>query len=547
MYTDPLYGALPGAFVNQCFGVFIMVAASELMIDTTASASAMASAMFGAGITVVGATYTGATTASGIYSGAQTTSPGVVPSDSGVILSTGNVRDFTNSTGEANISSSTSTTQGTAGDSQLTAISGHQTFDAAVLNASFIPDGNVLTMQITFSSEEYLEYVGSEFNDACAIWVNGVQAELTVGTGDITINNVNTTSNSNLYVDNPAGTSPYNTEMDGFTITLTLKAPVNPGVVNTIKIGIADAGDSVYDSNLMIVGHSIQVAVVANDDLITLGKHDPVTYNILGNDVSTTGSTLTITQINGQDVVAGSVITLATGEQITVNANGTITVVSDGDLGSNTLTYTITDSVGTTDVAFITLNTVPCFTRGTLIRTAKGDVAVEDLALGDKVVTLDHGLQPIRWIGARKVPGVGAFAPVVIAADTFGRHARLVLSQQHRVLMRGAAAELVCGVEEVLVKARHLVNGTSVQLEASGAEVEYFHILFDAHEIVWSNGLQSESFHPGAQVLNAMDEDARREVYALFPELETGAEMQSARTDAKGHEARAMGHAVAAR
>lgn len=517
-----------------------MVAASELAINTSASATAMANEMFGAGVTVVNASYTGAAAASGVYSGGTTTSGGVAPSDTGVILSTGRATDFTNSSGAGNQSTQTSGNLGTAGDSQLTAISGSPTFDAAVLNASFIPDGNTLTMQIVFSSEEYLEYVGSNFNDACAIWVNGVQATLTVGTGDITINNVNTTSNSNLYVDNPRATSPYNTEMDGFTVTLTLKAPVNPGVVNTIKIGIADAGDRIYDSNLLIAGNSIQVALIAADDVIALGKHDPVTYDILANDTSSTGSVLTITQINGQDVVAGDVITLATGEQITLNADGTITALGDGDIGSNTLTYTIEDADGNSDVAFITLNTVPCFTAGTMIRTVLGEVMVQDLALGDRVVTRDHGLQPVRWIGSRKVAGIGPLAPVVIEAGAFGPHERLVLSQQHRVLMRGAVAELVCGVSEVLVKARHLVNGGSVRLDTSGAEVEYFHILFDAHEIVWSNGLESESFHPGAQVLEAMEDAVRREVLALFPELAAGGAIPAARLDAKGHEARAM-------
>ena len=95
-------------------------------------------------------------------------------------------------------------------------------------------------MQISFSSEEYLEYVGTGFNDAVGVWVNGVKATLTVGTGDISINNINPGSNGNLYVDN--ANDGFNTEMDGFTVTLTLKAPVNAGQVNTIKIGIADGG-----------------------------------------------------------------------------------------------------------------------------------------------------------------------------------------------------------------------------------------------------------------------------------------------------------------
>ncbi|RUS58945.1 2,3,4,5-tetrahydropyridine-2,6-carboxylate N-succinyltransferase [Pseudorhodobacter sp. E13] len=524
-----------------------MVAAAELAIDTSASALDMANAMFGAGVTILSANYSGAAAASGIYSGGLATAPGVVPSDSGVILSTGRATDFTNSTGQANQAANTSGNLGRAGDAQLSAIAGVNTFDAAIFTASFVPDGNVLTMQITFSSEEYLEYVNSGFNDATAIWVNGVQAELTVGTGDITINNINTTSNSNLFVNNPAATSPFNTEMDGFTVTLTLKAPVIAGATNTIKIAIADGGDRIYDSNLLIAGDSIQVALIAGDDEFDIGKNDPVTYDLLANDTSSTGSTLTITQINGQPVVAGSVVTLATGEQITVNGDGTITVLSDGSFDSNTFTYTVADADGNTDVAFVTVNTVPCFTRSTRIRTARGDIAVEDLAVGDRVITRDHGLQPIRWIGARKVAGIGPFAPVVFEAGSLGAHDRLVLSQQHCVLMRGASAQMTCGAAEVLVRAKHLINGHSIRLETSGAPVEYFHILCDRHEILWSNGLETESFHPGTQVLNGMEAEKRAEVLALFPELAQGdCALPTARPEVKAYEAQLLGQNIAA-
>lgn len=520
-----------------------MVAASELTINTTASALDMANAMFGAGITVVGATYTGASDASGIYSGGLTTSPGVVPSDAGVILSTGRVTDFTNSSGNANQLANTSTSLGTAGDAQLTAIAGFQTYDAAVLTATFIPDGDVLTMQIVFSSEEYLEYVGTQFNDATAIWVNGVQAELTVGTGDITINNVNTTSNSNLYIDNPASTSPYNTEMDGFTVTLTLKAPVNAGVQNTIKIAIADAGDRIYDSNLMVIGESVQVALIAQDDHIEVSRWGETTHDILANDTSTIGATLTITHINGQPVVAGSEVTLGTGEVIVVNADGTITVQPNAELTENTFTYTVQDSEGNTDVAFVTVKTVPCFAKGTRILTATGEVAVEDLRTGDRVVTRDNGLQPLRWVGSRRVAAQGVLTPVRIAAGTFGDHETLVVSQQHRILVRGARAQLAMGTDEVLVKARHLLDDGCVILDRTMPEVTYFHLMFDQHEIVWSNGLQSESFHPGAQALESMDEDAREEVLTIFPELRingTSSYGPLARPALKEPEARAL-------
>ena len=141
-----------------------MAIATELNINTAATALDMANAIFGNGVTVVSATYTGAAVSSGIYTGALTTIPGVVPTDSGVILSTGNVTDFTNSSGttDTNTSAGWSTdTAGVDGDAQLNAVAGVPTFDAAILTANFIPDGDILTMQFVFSSEEYPEYVNS--------------------------------------------------------------------------------------------------------------------------------------------------------------------------------------------------------------------------------------------------------------------------------------------------------------------------------------------------------------------------------------------------
>lgn len=276
--------------------------------------------------------------------------PGMTPSDTGVILSTGNASSITNSSGDANASAGTSTSHGLAGDSDLETISGQTTFDAAVLEATFVPVGSTLTMQVVFSSEEYLEYTNSGFNDAVGIWFNGEPPELQVGTGHISINDINDETNENLYVDNPATAEEYNTEMDGFTVTLTLKAPVNPGEENTIKIGIADSGDSAYDSNLLIAGDSVQTALIAGDDNIELRAGESEEFDLLANDVTSTGSTLTITEINGQPVSVGDTVTLATGEEITLTDAGMVLADPDGDLGTNTFTYTVADKGGNTDV-----------------------------------------------------------------------------------------------------------------------------------------------------------------------------------------------------
>jgi hypothetical protein len=528
-----------------------MATASELPIDTSASAMDMALAMFGHGITIVSASYTGAASASGIYSNGDTVAPDLTPSDTGVILSTGNAVDVTNDPGllnllaDPNLLAETSTDHALAGDADLSAISGQATFDAAIFEAEFIPEGSTLTMQIVFSSEEYLEYVNAGFNDSVGVWVNGVQAELTVGTGDITINNINDVSNANLYMDNAATADTYNTEMDGFTVTLTLKAPVVAGEVNTIKIGIADGGDGALDSNLLIAGNSIQTALIAGDDVIDVTRFAPVEADILANDTSTAGGTLTITQINGQPVVVGDTILLASGETIQMTATGFVLVSSGQPVGtSNVLSYEVADAAGNTDVGFITINTVaPCFTEGTQIDTPDGPVAIETLRPGDLVLTLDHGPQALRWIGRSQRRAQGADAPVVLAADALGRHAALELSANHRILLASPHAELLFGTHQVLVKAAALVNDRSITRRCDGAPVVYVHLLFDRHEIVRGNGLWSESYHPGPMTRGSFDAETEAELRGLFPEIFTPGVAgygPSARSGLRSHEAHVL-------
>lgn len=489
----------------------------ELKI-ASADAMTMANTVFGNGISIVSASYSGQSGQVGVYSGALTTMAGVAPSDRGLILSTGKVSDMTQSSGDANISEGTSTAFNTAGDAMLSKVSGQQTFDAAVFTSTFIPQGDTLTMQIVWSSEEYLEYVNQGFNDAFAVWVNGVPATLNIGDGDITINNINNVSNANLYKDNAAATNTYDTEMDGFTVTLTLKAPVKPGVQNTFRMAIADAGDAYYDSTVMVAADSVQVALIADDDTLTINPSSTKTINVLGNDSSSVAGALTITKINGVAVTVGSAVKLPSGDVITVGQNGVLTVQTAQHQQDSVLTYEVKDTAGNTDVAFLTLKIVPCFVAGTQVDVPGGSRAVDDLRPGDLVLTRDHGPQPVRWIGRVARPAFGVDAPVEIRAGTLGPHGDLRLSPNHRILLQGARAELLCGEAEVLVKAKHLVDGRAIR-QIEGGTVTYVHILFDRHEIVMANGLASESYLPGPETMTGFDADTQAEVRRLFPAI----------------------------
>ncbi|TNJ42239.1 choice-of-anchor L domain-containing protein [Phaeobacter sp. B1627] len=521
-----------------------MAIATELPINTNATADQMAEAMFGNGISVQSSSYTGAGSASGIYSDGDTVAPGVTPSDTGVILSTGRATDFTNSSGttNTNTSSRTTTEHGTPGDAALSEIAGGQTYDAAIFEAEFVPEGSTLSMQFVFSSEEYLEYVGSGFNDAVSVWVNGVEAQLVVGDGNVTINNINPGSNENLYIDNPRDDDPYNTEMDGFTVTLRLTAPVTAGEVNTIRIAIADTGDARYDSNLLIAGDSIQTALIAGDDEVEVREGNTVTVDVLGNDTQANGAQLAITHINNQEVTAGSTVVLASGEVVTLNADGTfdITGLDDVDEDESTVfTYTVVDTEGNSDIGYVDLTTTPCFVAGTRIDTTAGPVPVEALTVGTRVWTRDHGEQAIRWIGSCTRMATGAHAPVRISADALGQHGEILVSPSHRILLQSGAADMLFGHREVLVPAHHLVNGTTIQRQEDGQPVTYFHLLFDRHEIIRGNGLESESFHPGKASLDGLDADTRAEFFDLMGDSwQTYAPM--ARPTLKSYEAKVL-------
>ncbi|WP_412505598.1 choice-of-anchor L domain-containing protein [Roseovarius sp. SYSU LYC5161] len=520
-----------------------MIKASELPVDTTATALDMANEMFGNGIAVQSASYTGAGSASGTYTDGDSVAPGVTPADSGVILSTGRAEDITNAGRDANASSHTTTMHGTAGDADLSALSGQTTHDAAVLEAQFVPDGSTLTMQVTFSSEEYLEWVDSGFNDAVGIWVNGEKAELTVGSGDITINNINDGDNENLYVDNPDDAESANTEMDGFTVTLTLKAPVSPDEVNDIRIAIADGGDSAYDSNLLIAGDSVQTALVAGDDSVELSGSAPETLDVLANDDSAQGGTLTITQVNGQPVGVGDTVTLSGGEKVTLTDSG-LELASDGEPGAGIFSYTVADIAGNTDTAFVNVTTVaPCFTAGTMIETIEGQRPVEALEVGDLVLTKDHGLQPLRWIGRTVRRAAGRDAPVLLEAGALGDHAAIEVSPNHRLLLASPRAEMLFDAHEVLVKARELVNDRTIRRREDGRIVQYLHLLFDRHEVLCGNGLWSESYHPGTETIRGFDAQTEAELRRLFPDLILGRAADywpAARLSLKTHEARLL-------
>ncbi|WP_457646328.1 Hint domain-containing protein, partial [Profundibacter sp.] len=199
------------------------------------------------------------------------------------------------------------------------------------------------------------------------------------------------------------------------------------------------------------------------------------------------GTTATITAVVYQDVNGNTYLApeySANADQTALEA-GAIRSISLDSLAGNVYSGMTTSRE--------TWNYVTCFVCGTKIETANGPVAIENLKTGDLVQTVDNGLQPLRWIGSRTVPAENTFAPVLIRKGALGNTEDLRVSPQHRILLSGWRAEVNLGVSEVLAPAKSLINGETI-LRETGGEVEYFHIMFDRHELVFAAGIESESF-----------------------------------------------------
>ncbi len=159
------------------------------------------------------------------------------------------------------------------------------------------------------------------------------------------------------------------------------------------------------------------------------------------------------------------------------------------------------------------------FAAGTLITLAGGAQAtIEALSPGDLVLTRDNGAQPVRWIGKATMRAIGSFAPVVISAGTLGNGADLVVSPHHRMFLYQRGQTRLTGTAEMLVQAKHLVDGDRVR-RREGGYVDYFSLVFDRHEIIYAEGIAAESLMVNEATLTVLPDSIAEEVRARFPGL----------------------------
>ncbi|WBL31888.1 Hint domain-containing protein [Sinirhodobacter sp. HNIBRBA609] len=256
------------------------------------------------------------------------------------------------------------------------------------------------------------------------------------------------------------------------------------------------------------------------------------------------------------DLVSG----LGAGDDYVVLQSGSHYLLYDLNGGlpqsPTTLTYYATDENGDLTVgdndgqldfsdAYASGPNVICFAAGTRIDTIFGELPVEDLRPGILVRTLDHDFQPILWIGRSEVSPnrlqeAPNLRPIRIRAGAVGRgkpNADLMVSPQHRILVRSQIAARVCGEPEVLLGAKHLTSLPGIDQITPKDGVIYFHLLFDRHEIIFANGLEAESLLTGPQAWRSLSPGARQEILTLFPELREASHGLPARTLAPGRKA----------
>ncbi|MGL6210260.1 MAG: Hint domain-containing protein [Paracoccaceae bacterium] len=296
-----------------------------------------------------------------------------------------------------------------------------------------------------------------------------------------------------------------------------------------------------------------------DDDVIDAGIDDDLVTGNTGNDTITGGQGAdTLSGGNDRDVFLGG----GDGDVVDGNEGGddfdTLDLTGSGPLeiefdaaNAENGTVRFFDAITgeqTGEMSFVNIeNVIPCFTPGTMIATPRGEVPVEQLQAGDRVITRDNGLQEIAWVGAKELSWrdlslAPHLKPVLIRQGSLGNglpERDMMVSPNHRLLVANDRTALYFDEHEVLVAAKHLVaaNGVS-QIDSMGTT--YIHFMFERHQVVLSNGAWTESFQPGDMTLKGMGNAQRSEIYDLFPSLKTDIGLKdysAARRTLKRHEA----------
>ncbi|WP_370212161.1 Hint domain-containing protein [Roseovarius sp.] len=158
------------------------------------------------------------------------------------------------------------------------------------------------------------------------------------------------------------------------------------------------------------------------------------------------------------------------------------------------------------------------FSRGTRITLATGaQTPIENLQVGDRVLTRDDGPRPVRWIGSSTARATGDLAPVRIRKGALNNSDDLVVSPDHRLFIYQRSDALGAGRHEILVRARHLVNGDTITQE-DGGFIDYFQLLFDHHQIIYAEGIAAETLLVDTRTRGALPADLADAIENALPD-----------------------------
>jgi collagen type I/II/III/V/XI/XXIV/XXVII alpha len=309
------------------------------------------------------------------------------------------------------------------------------------------------------------------------------------------------------FASSPANSDPTGGGGDTFR---TIEWSVNDGIQNSGTV--TSRVDTVHVAASVTAGATVAYAGDGLNPPVVLDSGLTVTDpdsggNLIGAAVTissgfTTGDALNfspqngITEtgfINGTLTLAGTATVAdyqAALASVTYSSSLTDPTVGETDT-SRTISWTAKDDAGTSNIATSLVDVTPCYCRGTRIMTHRGEITVEDLTIGDLVLTVDGAVRPIRWIGHRTIDltrhrAPGQVRPILIRADAIADGAPvrdLRVSPDHALLVDG-----------VLIMARQLVNGASIERDVCCTSVTYYHVELETHDILLAEGLPAESY-----------------------------------------------------
>lgn len=278
-------------------------------------------------------------------------------------------------------------------------------------------------------------------------------------------------------------------------------------------------------------------------DTIDGGGGDDLLSGGTGDDVITTGAgddTVVIEQVGGNDLltdfdIGDDDLNGFSNDQLDVSdlrdlSGGSVSTwdvtVSDDGSGNAVLTFPEGESITLQGItpeqmtpAQMIASGIPCFTAGTMILTPDGERLVEDLRPGDLIMTRDNGPQPIVWcdsrsIGPAELSATPELRPIKLSADWTGTGRDLLVSPQHGVVVAGRDGESFARANQLARLA-----GGKVRVAQGVRRVDYVHVLLPRHDIIFSNGLATESFYPGPRSVSTLSSSAILSLIAQLPSL----------------------------